>query len=508
MSFLVDLAFFLFAAACGVGVAWLVFFRYRAAEPQHNHEETQAHFARETLSRLQELTTKVAADVDQHSSAVKQINARLADTEDEAAVLAAVAQLIEANKRMQEQLDSAEQRLQVQARQIESHAVEARTDALTQVANRRALDDEIRRCLAEFTDRGVVSTLMLIDVDHFKKFNDTHGHQSGDEALRGVARVLRTNVGEQGFVARYGGEEFAVIFAGLSLSAVLAPAEKARQSIAGTSFRCSGRELFVTVSAGLAEIHPGDQEKEFIRRADEALYSSKKAGRNCGHYNDGRSNHRIKADQLAAAPKTPIAEQIGDEWLFETEAPADKLYHEPLAHVSNRPTFFDDLIRRLSQWRRGGTPLSLLLVQVDGFGRLLADHGEDASEVVLRVAAQLVNAVLRDMDHVARLGDDTFAMLMPGAHLAQAISVAERLRAACERCRLPRKAGVGYFTVSAGVVEASEGDDLRLILERARKALQAAANQGRNRVCGHDLLGCTVRDGEATESAGAVEAVV
>jgi len=101
MSLLIDLAFFVFAAACGVGVAWLVFFRYRMTDPESN-EEAQARFARETLARLQELTTKVAADVDEHSSAVKQINAQLADTDtnDEGAVLAAVAQLIDANRRM------------------------------------------------------------------------------------------------------------------------------------------------------------------------------------------------------------------------------------------------------------------------------------------------------------------------------------------------------------------------------------------------------------------------
>jgi diguanylate cyclase len=501
MSILIDLAFFVFAAACGVGVAWLVFFRYRLTETQTS-EEAQARFAHETLARLQELTTKVAADVDEHSSAVEQINAKLADTDvnDEGAVLAAVAQLIEANRRMQEQLDTAEQRLQVQARQIESHAVEARTDALTQVANRRALDDEIRRALDEFAACGLTTTMMLIDVDHFKKFNDTHGHQAGDEVLRGVARVLRTNVGEGGLVARYGGEEFAIVFAGLTTKAVLGHAESARQAISSTSFRFAGRELFVTASAGLAEIQGGDSEKEFVRRADEALYSSKKAGRNCGHYNDGRANHRIKPETIAAQPKAPTGEQVGDEWMAD-EVPVEALYHEPLAHVSNRPTFFDDLIRRLAQWRRGGTPLSLLLVQVDGYGRLVSDHGSGGAEVVLRVAAQLINAVMRDMDHVARLEEDTFAMLLPGAHLSHAVAIADRLRAAVERCRLPRKAGTTWFTISVGVVEASNGDDLRLVLERARKALHAAVNQGRNRVCGHDVLGCTIKEAELAAAA-------
>src|SRR4030095_11444991 len=125
MSFVVDLAFFLFAASCGDGVAGLVFFRYRLAEPEPV-EELQAHFARETLAKLQELTSKVAADVDRHSSAVREINAQLAESDDEASVLAAVAQLIEANRKMQERLDSAEQRLEGTAREVAEHGVRER----------------------------------------------------------------------------------------------------------------------------------------------------------------------------------------------------------------------------------------------------------------------------------------------------------------------------------------------------------------------------------------------
>ena len=283
MSFLVDLAFFVFAASCGIGVAWLVFFRYRMTDADPV-EESQAHFAHETLIKLQELTSKVAADVDRHSSTVREINAQLADSDDEAAVLAAVAQLIDANRRMQERLDNAEQRLQVQARQMESHAVEARTDALTQVANRRALDDEIRRCLADFTGRGVISTLMLIDVDHFKKFNDVHGHQSGDEVLRGVARVLRNNVSEVGLVARYGGEEFAVILPRTPLFPAVKLAEQLRHAVMKAELirRSTGeKHTRLTISVGVAALHKGASPQAVIEAADICLHAAKRNGRNC-----------------------------------------------------------------------------------------------------------------------------------------------------------------------------------------------------------------------------------
>jgi diguanylate cyclase len=498
MMLLIDLTFLLLAAIGGAGAASLVFW-LRGAPPVEEIDEEEAHFARDTLSRLQDLTRHVAAEVDQHAECVAEISAQLESTEDndESAVLAAVSQLIDANKRMQRQLDSAEERMKTQARQIESHAVEARTDALTQVANRRAFDDELKRCTADFERRGTPSSLMLLDVDHFKKFNDTHGHPAGDEVLRTVARVIRQAVNEVGLVARYGGEEFAVVFAGLSTTAVLPYCERARQAVGSTQIRIGGRDLRVTASAGVSGVLEGDSEKNVVGRADEALYASKKAGRNCGHFNDGHTNHLIRLEELAssdAAPSPAANEKLGDEWLYEADAASESLFREPLPHISTRPAFFDDLIRRLAQWRRGGAPLTLLLIQVDAFARIVSDHGSGAADVVLRVTGQLMNATMRDMDHVARLGEDTFSLLLPGALLSDGVAIAERLRQAVERCRLPRKAGTNWFTISVGVVEASEGDDLRRVLQRARAALQAAVNQGRNCVVGRDALGAQVRN--------------
>jgi diguanylate cyclase len=499
MTALIDLAFLLLAAAGGAAAAWLVGW-CRAWPVVEIELDEESRFARETLARLQEVTRRVATEVDQHSSCVEEINAQLSasDDADEAAVLAAVAKLLDANQRIKRQLDTAEQRLKAQEQQIESHAAEARTDALTQVANRRALDDELQRCLAEFERRGEPATVMLLDVDHFKKFNDTHGHQAGDEILRGVARVLRQAVSDVGLVARYGGEEFAIVFSGMESAAALPISERARQAISTTPFRIEGRELRLTVSAGVADLLSGDTDREVVGRADEALYASKNAGRNCGHYNDGHTNQLIRLDE--PLPSIPVAapaaaDKVGDEWLFDSDDPTENLFREPIPHIAHRPAFFDDLIRRLAHWQRGGTPLTVMLVQVDAFNRILSDHGPAASEVVLRVTAQLINAVMRDMDHVARLSEDTFAVILPGALLHDGVSIGERLRNAVQRCHLPRKAGANWYTISVGVVEASEGDDLRRILQRARIALAAAVNQGRNCVVGRDANGAQVREG-------------
>jgi diguanylate cyclase len=481
MSFVLDLSFLLLAAMGGAVVTCFLFW-LRGGPHARPDQVADAHFAQETLGRLQELTHRVSAELDQHGQYVEEISAQLqSDDNDEASVVAAVQQLIEANQRMQRQLSTAEERLQTQAAQIESHAAEARTDSLTLVANRRALDDELTRRLAEFDASGIATTLMLLDVDQFKRFNDAHGHQAGDDALKTVARVLRQVVSEVGLVARYGGEEFAVVFAGLDLDAATPYCERARQAVGTTKFRSVGQELRITASAGLAQFLPGETEVDTLRRTDEALYASKKAGRNCGHLHDGRTCRLLKhAEPRSAAALAPTDDtSIGDEWLYQEDA-TESLFQEALPNVSSRPAFFDDLIRRLAQWRKTRTPLSLILVQVDAYPQIASDYGATAADAILRITSQLVNASMRDMDQVTRLSEDTFAMLLPGAMLQDAATIAERLRRAVERCRLPRRAGVNWFTISAGAVEASIGEDLHQILQRAREALHAAVSQGRN----------------------------
>jgi diguanylate cyclase len=490
MSFLLDLLFLLLAALGGAAVASVVFWLRSSPSPAKKDDE-QARLANETLSRLQELTFRVAAEVDQHAECVEEISAQLAaDDHDEAAVIAAVTQLIDANRRMKRQLDTAEERLQTQAVELQSHAAEARTDPLTLVANRRAFDDELARCALEFERRGTPTTLMLLDVDHFKRFNDAHGHPAGDDALKTVARLIRQHVGEVGLVARYGGEEFAVVLAGLDLAAAGPYCERARQAVASTSLRLAGKDVRITASTGVSQLLTGETAAELIGRADAALYASKNAGRNCGHLHDGRAcrllRHAPPAASGAARPATS-GDRIGDEWLYAGDTTTEALFEEPLPNVASRPVFFDDLIRRLAQCRRGGTPLTVALIQVDAYSRIASDYGASAADAVLRVASQLINASMRDMDHLTRLSDDTFALLLPGAVLSDAVSLTERLRLAVERCRLPRRAGANWFTISVGVIQAGKDDDLRGLLERSRGALAEAVTQGRNCVVAHEL---------------------
>ena len=123
----------------------------------------------------------------------------------------AVAQIMQANQALQTRLTSAEESLRQQAQVIEAYMAEARTDALTNLPNRRALDDELKTRFAEWLRERRPLAVMVIDIDHFKKINDQYGHLMGDEVLAGIAQSLAKSLREKDFLARYGGEEFFAI---------------------------------------------------------------------------------------------------------------------------------------------------------------------------------------------------------------------------------------------------------------------------------------------------------
>ena len=153
----------------------------------------------------------------------------------------------------------------------------AEIDSLTNVANRRTFEAALAQELSRSTRHGEPLTLVMVDVDHFKRFNDAHGHRVGDAALKKVAAALADKSRDFDTVARYGGEEFAVILPACSSRESLIAAERLRKAVS----EIEGLPASVTASAGVATypVHAGDAET-LIKASDEALYESKRAGRN------------------------------------------------------------------------------------------------------------------------------------------------------------------------------------------------------------------------------------
>lgn len=155
----------------------------------------------------------------------------------------------------------------------------AKTDALTDTYNHMAYH-EYKDHLVEQADNGRVTLhLAILDIDNFKKVNDTYGHKAGDEVLRKVASIARSKTGSNDFVARYGGEEFVILFTEKSFQEVYDIVEDIRSSIASTGHDAL-RGLNVTVSIGLNPYTPGMGKEELFLNADAALYEAKHSGKN------------------------------------------------------------------------------------------------------------------------------------------------------------------------------------------------------------------------------------
>jgi len=158
----------------------------------------------------------------------------------------------------------------------------AMIDGLTALYNRRWLEEALPRYVTRFARDGKPLSLLIIDVDHFKHFNDNHGHPAGDAVLIAVAHCLRHNVRPGDFVARYGGEEFVVILANADEAIAMTVAERLRVAVSREEVRSKdGVDLpRVTISVGAARLAPGQLAHGVVAAADAALYESKRAGRN------------------------------------------------------------------------------------------------------------------------------------------------------------------------------------------------------------------------------------
>jgi diguanylate cyclase len=187
------------------------------------------------------------------------------------------------NKTLETQLHDTTAELGKLREHLEQVRRDAMTDALSGLANRKAFDEALERLCAEADAAGEPLTLAVIDIDFFKHFNDTWGHQTGDQVIRYVGSVINRASRAPRLGVRYGGEEFAIIFPGESIRPALISMEGIREEVSSRILkrRSTNEDLgAITVSAGIAERKQGESPTALLERADQALYASKKAGRN------------------------------------------------------------------------------------------------------------------------------------------------------------------------------------------------------------------------------------
>lgn len=153
-------------------------------------------------------------------------------------------------------------------------------DPLTGLGNRRFFDRAVEPLFDDLETRETPFSIMVFDIDHFKRVNDILGHDMGDQILKEIAARLVSNMRAVDVVARYGGEEFMIAMPDTIQDDALAAADRVRSLIAGTPVFVDGQALSVTVSVGVAQVRSGEQLRDVFKRADDALYQAKRAGRN------------------------------------------------------------------------------------------------------------------------------------------------------------------------------------------------------------------------------------
>jgi diguanylate cyclase len=189
----------------------------------------------------------------------------------------------DANAQLEQKLEASRDDISALQRDLDEVRRESMLDPLTKIFNRKSFDEGLLKSFTEAAEHGTPLCLMLLDIDHFKRFNDTWGHQTGDQVLRLVAMTLKSNIKGKDMAARYGGEEFAAILPETDLEGAIIAADNMRKAIQAKELlkRSTNEKLGrITASLGVAMYKPGDTPGSLIERADRCLYAAKHAGRN------------------------------------------------------------------------------------------------------------------------------------------------------------------------------------------------------------------------------------
>ncbi len=241
-----------------------------------------------TTSAARSVTSEYNSALEAHVGELEQVS-KAGVVISELATIARV--MLERTRHIEQEMNRSE----MQTRALQSSLEEARRSAdqdhLTGLPNRRAFDSVLQNELAAASQTGELLSVAFCDIDHFKKINDTHGHEAGDRVLKVVANTLAKISGDKCHVARHGGEEFVVLFRGKSLEEAWAVLDGARETMAERRLVNRATDVpfgKITFSGGIADVFAHANYRDSLKAADEALYCAKAAGRNRIELADGK----------------------------------------------------------------------------------------------------------------------------------------------------------------------------------------------------------------------------
>jgi diguanylate cyclase len=245
---------------------------------------------KDEIEQVMAMIDAAAGSANSYTESLADMTEKLGQSKDRDALRSIVETLVQSAKEMEESNLRLEQRLNASKQEItelqenlEVVRSESLTDPLTQLANRKVFDTTLDVAMAQARSRNEPLSLMMTDIDQFKRFNDTFGHLTGDQVLKLVALSVKQNVKGQDTAARYGGEEFAIILPNTVLRSAITVAEHIRRAVMTKELmkRSTGEHLGrVTVSIGVASLRKNDTVQTLIERTDACLYGAKRHGRN------------------------------------------------------------------------------------------------------------------------------------------------------------------------------------------------------------------------------------
>ena len=257
-------------------------------------DETVAHRVSQgfekVMADISASTAQAADEAGQFGQALEQWSADIAAGRFTTTLSHGIADLLNHSRDMQQTVNTLSAHLEDSRREVEElrrevdrAREEALIDGLTGLANRRSFDKKLSGCLSDAAPDMLGPSLLIADIDHFKRVNDTYGHLFCDKVIRSIATILRDNVKGKDMAARYGGEEFIIVLPETALECAFCLAEKIRKIVESSRIKRIGSDEIianVTISLGVACRRPGESEQGLIARADQALYQSKEQGRN------------------------------------------------------------------------------------------------------------------------------------------------------------------------------------------------------------------------------------
>jgi len=274
-------------------------YRHYVAQPPLNAEEAQrvSDGLTRVLANMADSAAQAGSQTARFDQSLLQWSEQLlgAVAQDEQvqavqALMASTREMREAVATLQQRLDANQAEIAQLREEVSQARNEALVDALTGLANRRAFEQQLARCMHDSLDRAIEQApcLVLGDIDFFKRVNDNYGHSFGDQVLRAVASSMQALAPKPCLAARVGGEEFALLLPAGRLAEAQNLAEQLRSKIATSRIRRGGHEHEhelelerVTLSLGVTQWVRGESANDFFERADRALYASKRSGRNC-----------------------------------------------------------------------------------------------------------------------------------------------------------------------------------------------------------------------------------